>query len=118
MATQLSQTRTAGRIIVRSLAVGIIGLAGMVGIGAARFSSYPQMLTAPSQGIVATNPLLGIDAPAGMDLAKLPAGYTDYMRHRTTAPIVATHPVLGIDAPAGIDLVNLPAGYRDYVHHP
>jgi hypothetical protein len=106
MATQLPQTRTAGRIIVRSLAVGIIGLAGMVGISVARFSSHPQMPTAPSQGIVATHPALGIDAPAGADLAEtqylasLPDGYTDYIRHSSVVvAIPATNPALGIDAP-------------------
>jgi hypothetical protein len=113
MATQMQQTRTAGRVIVRSIAAGIIGMAGVVGIGAALFSSHPQTPTAASRVIVATNPVLGVDAPAGADLANLPAGYTDYIHN--VPSVIATNPVLGVDAPAGVDLNTLPSGYRDYV---
>jgi hypothetical protein len=114
MTTHMQQTITTRWAIVRSIAVGIMGLASVVGIGAMLLSSHPQPPTIKTPlAMIATNPVLGVDAPPGADLANLPAGYTDYIYR--TPHVFATNPVLGVDAPAGVDVQSLPAGYRDYI---
>lgn len=97
------------RVAVGGVALGAALLIGM--------GTRPAVSPAPSARAVTHHVPSGVDAPHGIPLRLLPAGYRDYIRvdGLPKPDVISSRQVLGIDLPGGATLDDLPAGVADYV---
>jgi hypothetical protein len=95
-----------------AVTAGAVAVGAAIMLGGRTGEQTTQRMVSPVAP-AAVNVAPGVQAPLGVDINSLPAGYRDYIRPELQARTQNVAP--GVQAPLGVDINSLPAGYRDYI---